>query len=112
MSANPFGRRIWLALGAVVIVGGLAFAAPPGAGADDPCLPEQGCVPPVVAPPLSPDEAGDPQAVTIEATQIAPVAPYVIVPMPPYSRPKACRGKHKAKAASPPKKCKKRHRAK
>jgi hypothetical protein len=84
---------------AVIALAGLCSAGAviaPAAGADDTCLPENGCVPGVVAPPIPPDEAGDPQAVTIGATQIPDLPPYVNVPMPPYSGPpaKACKAKH------------------
>jgi hypothetical protein len=63
-------------------------------------------------PPIPPDEAGDPQAVTIDYTQIPPVPPYVAVPMAPYNGPKTCKTRH-SRSTSPHKKCKKkRQRAK
>jgi hypothetical protein len=87
-----------LALAAICALG--VFAVP-SAGADE-C--PDGWVCGVTAPPVPPDQAGDPQSVTIEAIQIPDVPPYVVVPMPVYSGPKACTPKHHQRAAH--KKCK------
>jgi hypothetical protein len=96
---------------ALASLGSAGALLAPTAGADDPCLPENGCVPPVVAPPVPPDEAGDPQAVTISATRIPDVPPAVIVPMPLRSPPtaKACKAKHRARASAQ-KRCKRKLR--
>jgi hypothetical protein len=99
-------KRVTLAVLAASIA---ALLGAPGALAEDDCVPENGCGPPVVAPPVPPDQAGDPQAVTIGATKIPDVPPYVTIPMPPYAAPKACKAKHRH-SASHPKKCKKKRK--
>ena len=110
MNPNGLGRRIAIAVGATLVAGVFAFSAAPGAAADDPCLPENGCVPGEVEPPVPPDQAGNPQPVTIDWVPIPDVPPSVGVPLglpaPPHQ---TC--KHKRKHAAASKKCKKkRHR--
>jgi hypothetical protein len=104
------------ARGAAVAALAVAIAAligAPSALADDPCLPENGCVPPVVAPPVPPDQFGDPQPITIGAIRIPDVPPYVDIPMPPYTGTatghKGCKHNH-ARNASATKRCKKKRR--
>jgi hypothetical protein len=98
------------ALLAMLAVSIAALVGAPGAVADD-CPQEDGWVCGVTAPPVPPDQAGNPQAVTIDWTTIPGVPPSVSVPLglpaPPH---KAC--KHKRKHAATAKKCKKRHRPK
>jgi len=83
-----------------------ALIGAPSALADDPCLPENGCVPGVVEPPLDPDQAGNPQTMTID-WQIPDVPPSVTVdiglPSPPTPKHKTCKQKRKHAAS---KKCK------
>jgi hypothetical protein len=111
VNEKGFGRRVVLALGAMLIAGAFAFSAAPGAAADDPCLPENGCIPGEVAPPVPPDQAGNPQAVTIEATQIPDVPPAVMIDLGLPAPPKHKKCTHKRKHAAASKKCKKkRHR--
>jgi hypothetical protein len=86
-----------------------ALLGAPAALADDDCLPENGCVPPIVVDPLPIDEAGDPQVETIEATQLAGAVPYIDVPLPLYTGPKPCKAKHRHRA-SHPKRCKKKRK--
>jgi hypothetical protein len=86
-----------------------ALLGAPSALADDDCVPENGCVPPIVAPPLPPDQAGDPEVITIGATKIPDAPPYVTVPMPVYAAPKACKAKHRHNTPHA-KKCKKKRK--
>jgi hypothetical protein len=94
----------WAALATLVVM--IALVAAPAAPADE-CLPENGCIPGEVAPPVPPDEAGDPQPVTISSTQIPDVPPAVTYPAPPYSAPKKCKKKHHRATAR--KKCHRKH---
>jgi hypothetical protein len=89
----------------------MALLGAPGALADEPCLPENGCIPGEVEPPIPPDEAGNPQPVTVDWHPIPDVPPAVTfdlgLPAPKHS---TCKQKRKHAAAS--KKCKlrkKRH---
>jgi hypothetical protein len=76
------------------------MAAPGSASADD------GYVPPIVYPPVPPEEAGNPVPVTIDATKIPDVAPIVIhTPAPRTKKCPPAKGDKKQR-----KKCKKRPR--
>jgi hypothetical protein len=113
VNETGFRRRIVLALGAILIAGIFAFNAAPGAAADDPCPPEGCWVRGEVEPPISPDQAGDPHPVTIEATQIPDMPPAVTFDLGLPAPPKHTKCRHKRKHATASKKCKKkRHRAK
>jgi hypothetical protein len=105
VKAKVFHGRAVLALCGMLMM--CALVGAPGAAADDPCLPENGCVPPVVAPPLPPDQFGDPGTESLGASQIPGLPPYVEVPLP-ITAPthKTCKQKRKHAAAA--KKCKSR----
>ena len=98
----------------VVLTGTLVASAitltPATAAADDPCLPENGCIPGEVAPPVPPDQAGNPQGVTVDWTQIpdVPVSVTVSLGLPAPPPHKTCKKKRKHAAAS--KKCQSRKR--
>jgi hypothetical protein len=85
-----------------------ALIGAPGAVADG-CVPEDGWVCGVTAPPVPPDQAGNPQPVTIDWQQIPDAPPYVTVPMPVYAAPKACKAKHRHNTPHA-KKCKKKRK--
>jgi hypothetical protein len=109
MPTNRHSNAGWMTLTALAVAAAALFAAP-SASADDPCLPENGCVPGEVAPPLPPDEAGDPQTVTIDWVKIPDVPPYVVVPMPALPSPKACKAKHRHGSSPKREKCRKKRK--
>jgi hypothetical protein len=104
----PTTKRAVLTVFAVAIA---ALMVSPTAFAEDPCLPENGCVPGVVGLPVPIDQAGDPQPVTIEWVPMADAPPYIEVPLGLPAPPKGKCAKHKAHSrASAAKRCKrKRH---
>jgi hypothetical protein len=92
-NAHHKARTATLAVVAALIA---ALLGAPGALADTSC--PDGWVCGVVEPPVPPDQAGDPQPVTIGATQIPDVPPYVDIPFPGYQSPgpTACKAKHRS----------------
>jgi hypothetical protein len=110
MERNRHSNAGWMTLTVLAVVAAALFAAP-SASADDPCLPENGCVPGEVAPPLPPDQAGDPQTVTIDWVKIPDVPPYVEVPLGLPAPPKGKCAKHRAHSGSAAaKRCKRKRR--
>jgi hypothetical protein len=106
---HPKTRTATLAALAVVV--GVLVGAP-SANADDPCLPENGCTPGQVEPPIDPGQAGDPIPVTVEWTPIPDVPSSVVVPtgLPDPSHRKACAKKRAHKASATKKKCARKRR--
>jgi hypothetical protein len=104
------GKKPAAAVLVLIALGAVGAVGVPSASGDD--CPE-GWVCGVTAPPVPPDQAGNPQPVTIEADQNPDVPPSVGVdlglPQPPHR--KACHAKkHKHDASAAKKGCrKKRH---
>ena len=97
-------RSFCVALISSLALTGGALAAAPAAGAED-----DGWVHGEVAPPIPPDQAGDPQPSTGDWSQIPDVPPEIRVPLqiPP---PPSCSPKQKHKASAAKKGCKKKRK--
>jgi hypothetical protein len=107
-NGHPSAKKALLVAFAVAMA---ALLVSPAAFAEDPCLPENGCVPPVVAPPVPIGQAGDPRPVTIDWVPIPDVPPYVQVPLGLPAPPKGKCAKHKAhNRAAAAKRCKRKRR--